>query len=91
MAKRNLRSFVWRPCYLCCASPCHAAHAPSPGRPPFRARTREEAERFFVDSLDAWRQEQGLDKMVLMGEAKGKGRGDGVPLHKGRIVVASRC
>lgn len=39
------------------------------GRPPFRARNREEAERFFVDSLDAWRREQGLDKMVLMGES----------------------
>ncbi|PRW58725.1 putative 1-acylglycerol-3-phosphate O-acyltransferase [Chlorella sorokiniana] len=41
------------------------------GRPPFRVRNREEAERFFVDSLDTWRQEQGLDKMVLMGHSMG--------------------
>ena len=65
----------------CCDSrtPSHRPTAPPPhplchpGRPPFRARTREEAERFFVDSLDAWRQEQGLDKMVLMGECRRDG------------------
>lgn len=50
--------------------PSHHAHHPcsAAGRPSFKARSTEEAEAFFVDSLDAWRREQGLDKMVLMGE-----------------------
>ncbi|KAL4445756.1 hypothetical protein ABPG77_008955 [Micractinium sp. CCAP 211/92] len=41
------------------------------GRPPFRVRSREEAEQFFVKSLEAWRQAQGLDQMVLMGHSMG--------------------
>lgn len=56
----------------CRLTPAHPRRPPThdAGRPPFRARNREEAERFFVDSLDAWRREQGLDKMVLMGELR---------------------
>ena len=34
------------------------------GRPPFRAQSREQAEDFFVASLDQWRQAEGIDKMV---------------------------
>ncbi|KAL4859830.1 putative 1-acylglycerol-3-phosphate O-acyltransferase [Chlorella vulgaris] len=41
------------------------------GRPPFKARNTAEAEEFFVTSLDAWRREQGLEKMVLMGHSMG--------------------
>jgi hypothetical protein len=37
------------------------------GRPPFKARNTAGAEEFFVTSLDAWRREQGLEKMVLVG------------------------
>ena len=43
------------------------------GRPPFRARSTEEAEAFFVDSLAKWREAAGLgdEKMVLMGHSLG--------------------
>lgn len=51
------------PCCACCPPTCPCCA----GRPPFRARSTPEAERFFVDSLEVWRREQGLDKMVLMG------------------------
>lgn len=41
------------------------------GRPPFRCRTREDAEAWFVESLEKWRQEQGLESMVLVGHSLG--------------------
>ena len=41
------------------------------GRPPFKAKTTEEAEDFFVDSLEVWRERTGIDKMVLMGHSLG--------------------
>ena len=41
------------------------------GRPPFRARSTREAEDFFVDSLAAWREAQGIDKFVLVGHSMG--------------------
>ena len=41
------------------------------GRPPFRAKSTDEAVAFFVDSLETWRQKQGLDKMLLMGHSLG--------------------
>lgn len=46
------------------------------GRPPFLARGTAEAEAFFVDSLAAWREAEGLGggKMVLVGHSLG-GRG----------------
>ena len=50
--------------------PCPPSPAPA-GRPAFRANTTQEAEQFFVTSLDAWREAQGLDKMVLMGHSMG--------------------
>ncbi|KAI8474553.1 MAG: Alpha/Beta hydrolase protein [Monoraphidium minutum] len=43
------------------------------GRPPFTARGQDEAEGFFIDSLDAWRRAEGLEgrKMVLVGHSLG--------------------
>ncbi|GAB4823981.1 hypothetical protein N2152v2_011027 [Parachlorella kessleri] len=41
------------------------------GRPPFKARNTKETEDFFISSLDKWRQEEGIDKMVLMGHSLG--------------------
>jgi cardiolipin-specific phospholipase len=41
-------------------------------RPHFKVRTRdpigkiEEAEAFFIDALEEWRQEKKIDKMILM-------------------------
>ncbi len=36
-------------------------------RPHFRAKTPEEAERFFVDALERWRIQVNLEKMLLLG------------------------
>lgn len=52
---------ILSPSSSCCQTPVRA------GRPPFKARNTAEAEEFFVTSLDAWRREQGLEKMVLVG------------------------
>jgi abhydrolase domain-containing protein 5 len=41
------------------------------GRPHFAARSREEAETFFVDSFEKWRAAAGIEKMVLMGHSLG--------------------
>lgn len=41
------------------------------GRPKFRAKNREEAEEFFLNSLEAWREKTGLDKFILMGHSMG--------------------
>ena len=41
------------------------------GRPPFSCKSRDSAEAWFVDSLDAWREAQGLKKMVLVGHSLG--------------------
>lgn len=73
----------------CRLTPAHPRRPPThdAGRPPFRARNREEAERFFVDSLDAWRREQGLDKMVLMGEL----RSVSACLHGSTALSALMC
>lgn len=43
----------------------------APGRPNFSARSREEAEGFFVDALARWREAMGVDKMVLVGHSLG--------------------
>lgn len=40
-------------------------------RPAFGCRSREQAEAFFVDSLEQWRRAQGLDKMLLCGHSFG--------------------
>jgi pimeloyl-ACP methyl ester carboxylesterase len=37
-------------------------------RPRFRAKTSEEAERFFVDALERWRIQLNLDKMIVLGK-----------------------
>lgn len=41
------------------------------GRPRFKAKTREEAENFFLKSLETWREKTGLEKFVLMGHSLG--------------------
>lgn len=41
------------------------------GRPRFAAKTREEAEAFFLDALEAWRSENGIDRFVLLGHSLG--------------------
>ena len=41
------------------------------GRPPFRCRSREAAEAWFVESLERWRQETGVESMVLVGHSLG--------------------
>ncbi|BDA50675.1 (Lyso)-N-acylphosphatidylethanolamine lipase [Coccomyxa sp. Obi] len=41
------------------------------GRPNFSARTREEAEGFFVGALAKWREAMGMDKMILVGHSLG--------------------
>lgn len=41
------------------------------GRPEFRAQGRQEAEDFFVESLDKWRIEMGLEKFILLGHSIG--------------------
>eukprot|EP00898_Chlorokybus_atmophyticus_P002553 jgi/Chlat1/3299/Chrsp22S03541 len=41
------------------------------GRPAFAAKSTAEAESFFVESLEEWRREKGLEKMVLMGHSFG--------------------
>ena len=37
-------------------------------RPGFRAKSTEEAEKFFVDALERWRIQSNLDKMILLGK-----------------------
>eukprot|EP00798_Chlamydomonas_sp_ICE-L_P005310 gene5310-18555_t len=41
------------------------------GRPKFTAQTREEAEDFFLESLQEWRKSMGLNKFVLCGHSLG--------------------
>ena len=49
--------------------PLHAFnHA---GRPPWKAKSREEAETFFLDALKKWQKEVGLKKMILVGHSLG--------------------
>ena len=52
-----------------CQASIDLAHAA--GRPHFKARNRLDAEAFFLSALHQWRQEQGLDKMILMGHSLG--------------------
>jgi abhydrolase domain-containing protein 5 len=41
------------------------------GRPPFQCQTRVETEQWFVDSLERWREAQGIASMVLVGHSLG--------------------
>eukprot|EP00210_Caulerpa_lentillifera_P001676 g1611.t1 len=41
------------------------------GRPPFKAKTTQQTEDFFIEGLKAWYEQQGLDKMILMGHSLG--------------------
>ena len=41
------------------------------GRPPFPAKTREDAEDFFLSGLQRWREAMHVDKMVLVGHSLG--------------------
>lgn len=52
---------------LCWSSQTGAAA----GRPKFSAKSREEAEDFFLDALSKWREEMGVEKMVLVGHSLG--------------------
>lgn len=36
------------------------------GRPTWKARNRDQTEAFFLESLSAWRNAMGIDKMVLV-------------------------
>ena len=47
--------------YLACAA----------GRPPFPAKSRKDAEDFFLSSLQRWREAMGMEKMVLVGHSLG--------------------
>jgi len=41
------------------------------GRPRFTAKTTAEAESFFIQSLENWREAAGIDKMILLGHSMG--------------------
>ena len=41
------------------------------GRPSFPAKSREDAENFFLSSLQQWREAMHVDKMVLVGHSLG--------------------
>lgn len=41
------------------------------GRPKFTAKNTHDAENFFVESLEKWREKAGIDKMVLLGHSMG--------------------
>ncbi|KAF6266374.1 Alpha/Beta hydrolase protein [Scenedesmus sp. NREL 46B-D3] len=41
------------------------------GRPPFTGRDRASTEDFFLESLNTWRQKQGLDSFILVGHSLG--------------------
>ena len=41
------------------------------GRPHFTAKNTEETEDFFIEALKAWYDQQGLEKMILMGHSLG--------------------
>ena len=41
------------------------------GRPAFPAKSREDAEDFFLTSLQRWREAMRVDKMVLVGHSLG--------------------
>lgn len=41
------------------------------GRPPFKARNTQQAEDFFINALAKWREEQGIDKFILVGHSMG--------------------
>lgn len=41
------------------------------GRPKFRAKSTQEAESFFIDSLERWREASGLQEVVLVGHSLG--------------------
>ena len=43
----------------------------SAGRPPFPAKTREDAEEFFLSGLQRWRETMQVDKMILVGHSLG--------------------
>jgi cardiolipin-specific phospholipase/abhydrolase domain-containing protein 4 len=51
--------------------PCTALHCTHTGRPAFPATDRASAEDFFLESLHAWRAQQGLDKFILVGHSLG--------------------
>lgn len=86
LQRRALFQSTYKPARLRPA-PCRPL-PPCAGRPPFRARNTVEAESFFVESLEAWRREQGLEKMVLMGHSMG-GYLSGVQGRWGTACVAS--
>ena len=41
------------------------------GRPKFTAKTTAEAESFFVESMEKWRQAAGIDQLILLGHSMG--------------------
>ena len=51
-----------------CSAPCLGDFA---GRPRFPAKTREDAEDFFLSALQRWRESMHMDKMILVGHSLG--------------------
>lgn len=51
--------------------PSYGMSAGLSGRPRFECQTTEETEAWFVESLDKWREAQGLETMVLVGHSLG--------------------
>ena len=64
----NLVQSVIQPCTK--VAPQGSCRAPA-GRPRFTAKTRQEAEEFFLDALAKWREELGLGRMILVGHSLG--------------------
>jgi len=62
-------------------------------RPEFTARGVQESEQFFVQSLEAWRQTQGIEKMNLLGHSLGgylaTAYADRYPNRVQRLILAS--
>ena len=49
----------------------HPLRAGCSGRPPFCCKSQEDAENWFVESLETWRQAEKIDSMILVGHSLG--------------------
>lgn len=62
---------VYRGIIAVVARLCIPHYANCAGRPPFRARNREDTEDFFLTALAKWHETQGLGKVILLGHSLG--------------------